>query len=79
MLVHIRQVPQGRLVGPCSQVRQRARIRASVVLPTPRLPVKRKAWAMRPVDSARVMVCTTASWPTTSWKLCGRYVRARTW
>ena len=35
------QVPHGSGVGPCSQLRQRARIRALVVLPHPRGPEKR--------------------------------------
>jgi hypothetical protein len=39
--VHDRQVPHGVGVGPCSQLRQRARIRALVVFPQPRGPLKR--------------------------------------
>ena len=35
------QVPQGVSVGPCSQFRQRARMRAEVVLPQPRGPENR--------------------------------------
>ena len=34
-------VPHGMGVGPCSQLRQRARMRALVVLPQPRGPLKR--------------------------------------
>jgi hypothetical protein len=34
-------VPQGVSVGPCAQFRQRARMRADVVLPHPRGPEKR--------------------------------------
>ena len=36
-----RQVPQGTAVGPCSQLRARARIRALDVLPQPRGPLNR--------------------------------------
>ena len=42
------QVPQGSAVGPCSQLSARARMRAVVVLPTPRAPEKMNDWAMRP-------------------------------
>ena len=34
-------VPQGVSVGPCAQFRQRARMRAEVVLPQPRGPLNR--------------------------------------
>src|SRR5919204_3065870 len=53
-------------------------MRAVVVLPQPRGPVKRNACATRPVRSALVSVRTTCSWPVRSWKRCGRYLRART-
>ena len=39
--VHAEQVPQGSGVTPVSQLRHLARIRARVVLPTPRVPVNR--------------------------------------
>ena len=39
--------PQGVTVGPLAQLSALARIRAVEVLPTPRTPEKRKAWAVR--------------------------------
>ena len=77
------QSPQGETVGPPvpsgpMQLRARAMIRAVVVLPTPRTPVRMKAWAMRPVAIAFDRVRTIASWPISSAKVCGRYLRART-
>ncbi len=53
-------------------------IRAVVVLPTPRTPVRMKACAIRPVGMAFESVRTIASCPITSAKVCGRYLRART-
>src|SRR5689334_11953139 len=53
-------------------------MRAVVVLPTPRTPVSTKACAMRPVAIALVSVRTIASWPISSAKVAGRYLRART-
>src|SRR5678816_4827893 len=47
MVVHGWQTPHGSAVGPFSQLRARPRILASVVLPTPRGPQKRKAWWTR--------------------------------
>ena len=46
--------PHGAAVGPPlpsgpTQLSARARMRAVVVLPTPRTPVSMKAWAMRPL------------------------------
>ena len=41
----------------------RARMRAVEVLPTPRTPVRMKAWAIRPVAMALVSVLTIASCP----------------
>jgi len=52
--------------------------RAVDVLPTPRTPVIRKAWASRPRLIALPSVWTIASWPINSRKLRGRYLRART-
>jgi hypothetical protein len=43
-------------------------MRAIDVLPVPRVPVKRKAWAIRPDSMARLRVCATWSCPTTSSK-----------
>ncbi len=70
--------PQGSGVGPFSQLSMRARMRAVVVLPTPRGPPKTKAWAMRPLAMAFRRVCVTARWPTTSSSFCGRQRRAIT-
>src|SRR5258708_39797311 len=53
-------------------------IRAVVVLPTPRTPVRMKEWAMRPVEMAFERVRTSASCPISSAKVVGRYLRART-
>ena len=52
--------------------------RAVEVLPTPRTPVSRKAWASRPRSIALPSVFTIASWPISSAKVCGRYLRAST-
>src|SRR5688500_1090068 len=75
--------PQGSMVGPpCPsgprQFSAFATSRAVEVLPTPRTPVSRKAWAIRPRSMALASVLTIASWPINSWKLCGRYLRAST-
>ena len=69
------QVPSGSAVGPWAQFSAFARIRASDVLPVPRGPANRYAWRTRPVEIAFFSVCTTASWPTTCSKSCGRYLR----
>src|SRR5207244_2392464 len=76
-------MPQGATVGPLepsgpTQLSARAMIRAVVVLPTPRTPVRMKAWAIRPVAIAFDKVRTIASWPISSAKVEGRYLRART-
>ena len=59
-------------------MRARAMMRAVVVLPTPRTPVSTKACASRPLAIALVSVRTMASWPISSRKLVGRYLRAST-
>ena len=51
--------PHGSPVGPFSQLRQRARMRAVVVLPTPRGPEKTNDCAMRPTAIALRSVCVT--------------------
>ena len=61
------------------QLRAMARMRAMVVLPMPRWPLKMYPWAMRSWASALARVTVTWSWPTTSAKRWGRYFRARTW
>jgi hypothetical protein len=53
-------------------------IRAVDVLPTPRTPVRMKAWAMRLASKAFRNVLTIASWPIRSAKVRGRYLRAST-
>ena len=53
-------------------------MRAAVVLPTPRIPVNRKACAIRPRLSACASVRVTCSWPTSSPKRSGRHLRAST-
>src|SRR5271157_5187031 len=63
--------------GP-TQLSPRASIRAVVVLPTPRTPVRMKACAMRPVAIAFDRVRTIAPCPISSAKVEGRYLRART-
>ncbi len=62
------QTPQGVMVGPPlpsgpMQFSARAMSRAVVVLPTPRTPVRMKAWASRPLLIAFESVRTMASWP----------------
>src|SRR5437660_785704 len=76
--VHGPQTPHGSAVGPFRQLSARARMRALVVLPHPRGPVKRNACATRPMRSAFDNVRTTCSCPVRSAKRCGRYLRART-
>ena len=51
------QMPQGVAVTPVAQLRLLARMRAIVVLPTPRVPVSRYAWCRRPRSSAWVSAC----------------------
>ncbi len=75
---HATQAPHGVAVGPCSQLSAFATRRAVVVFPTPRGPVKRKAWASWPVFSAFESVRTTCSCPDISPNAWGRYFLART-
>src|SRR5437764_7359641 len=80
---HCAHRPQGSAVAPPepsgpTQLRARARMRAVVVLPTPRTPVRMKACAIRPVAIAFDSVRTIASCPISSAKVEGRYLRART-
>jgi len=62
------QVPQGSMVGLSLAVQfsPLAMIRAVVVLPTPRTPVRMKAWAIRSWAKALVSVLTIASCPIRS-------------
>src|SRR3954469_24468409 len=55
-----------------------ARMRAIVVLPTPRVPVNRYAWCRRCCVSALASAWTTCAWPTSVSKLRGLYLRAST-
>ena len=67
---------------PVSQLRDLARMRAMVVLPTPRVPVNRKAWCSRSWSRALMRARSTCSWPTISAKLRGRHFSPgpdRTW
>ena len=67
-----------RSVPGCSSA-PRARIRAVVVLPTPRGPAKTKDCAIRFAAIALRSVWVTPRWPMTSSNRCGRHLRARTW
>src|SRR5580693_3665050 len=53
-------------------------MRAVVVLPTPRTPVRIQACGMRPASKPFDTVRTMASWPIRSSKVEGRYLRAST-
>ena len=75
---HTSHSPHGSAVGPSTQFRARARMRAVVVLPTPRGPANTNAWATRSRAMALRRVWVTPRWPTTSPKRCGRHLRART-
>ena len=77
------QTPQGSIVGPPApsgpvQFSPLAMMRAVVVLPVPRMPVRMKACAIRPASKAFLSVRTIASWPIRSAKVEGRYLRAST-
>ena len=77
------QTPHGSIVGPPApsgptQLSARAISRAVVVLPMPRTPVRMKAWWTRFSRMALVSVRTRTSWPISSSKVAGRYLRART-
>src|SRR3990167_583830 len=80
---HGSHTPHGSIVGPpCPsgpmQLSALAISRAVDVLPTPRTPVIRKACANRSRAMALPSVRTIASWPISSAKVCGRYLRAST-
>ena len=77
-------VPHGSVVPPApaspagaarSQFKHAARIFAIEVLPVPREPTNRYAWCTRPAATAPCSVRTTASWPTTSANVRGRWRR----
>src|ERR1700760_2776361 len=71
------QTPHGSGVGPCTQLSERARMRALEVLPQPRGPLNREAWLIRPLRSACRSGSVTCSWPLTSANVAGRYLRYR--
>src|SRR5450631_1511109 len=72
------QTLQGSWTTPSSQLRVLARMRAVLVLPTPRAPVNRKACATRPESMAFCRVRLTCSCPVSSENDWGRYFLART-
>src|SRR5262249_40793160 len=71
------QTPQGSGVGPFTQFRLRARIRALDVLPQPRGPLNRYAWLIRPLRNAWRSGAVTWSWPRSSANVAGRDFRYR--
>src|SRR4051794_25042605 len=77
---HDSHLPHGSGVGPGVdwQFSALAMIRALDVLPVPRVPQNRYAWAIRPDEIAFFSVCATWSCPTNWSKLFDRYLRART-
>src|SRR5688500_4162352 len=77
---HESHLRHGLVVGPSldRQLSDLARMRAIDVLPVPRVPVNRNAWAIRPDSIARLSVLATWSCPTTSSKVRERYFRAST-
>ena len=74
---HESHTPHGSGVGPLTQFRDLARMRALDVLPQPRGPLNRYAWLIRPLRSAWRSGSVTCSWPRTSAKVAGRYLRYR--
>src|SRR2546421_544959 len=72
---HESHSPHGSGVGPFSQLSERARIRALLVLPQPRGPENRYAWLNRPLRSACINGSVTCSCPMTSANVRGRYLR----
>ena len=74
--MHAAHTPHGVAVGPFSQLSARASARAAVVFPTPRAPVNRNAWWIRPIAIAFSRVRVTCGWPTISPKVDGRHLRA---
>src|SRR5215217_3208782 len=74
----VRHALHGRWLGSsCKQLIALASTRAVVVLPVPRGPLKRYAWATRSRRTAFCNVRTMCSWPTSSSlsKDWGRYLR----
>ena len=54
-----------------------AKILAQVVLPVPRVPVKRYAWEVRPSATCLRRVWVMWDWPMTSENVLGRHLRYR--
>src|SRR6204780_4956116 len=75
---HESQLPSGSAVGPFTQFKAFARIRALVVFPTPRTPEKMYACATRFDWIAFASVRVTCCCPTISLNVFGRYFRAIT-
>jgi hypothetical protein len=71
--------PHGSPEIPRSQFSALARMRAVVVLPLPRGPANRYAWAMRFWSRALRRVRVTCSWLITSPKAPGLYFSASGW
>ena len=61
----------------CSQLTALAKILAQVVLPVPRVPVKRYAWEVRPSATCLRRVWVMWDWPMTSENVLGRHLRYR--
>jgi hypothetical protein len=70
-----RQAEAARMFEMYTQFNERARIRAEEVFPQPRGPENRYAWLILPADNAVDSGSVTCSWPTTSAKIAGRYLR----
>jgi hypothetical protein len=73
--VQCSQSLQGVAVGPCSQLSALARIRAVEVLPVPRGPGEQVRVVEAVLSIAWTSVWITCCCPTTSSKVCGRYLR----
>ena len=68
---------QGSPSTGCSQLTALAKILAQVVLPVPRVPVKRYAWEVRPSATCLRSVWVMWDWPMTSENILGRHLRYR--
>ena len=78
LVMQLSHLQQGSPFCGFSQFIALAKILASVVLPTPRGPTKRYAWAVLFWMMAFFSVRTTCCCPTTSLKFCGRHFLAMT-
>ena len=68
-------MPHGVGVGPFWQFKDQAIIRALDVLPQPLGPLNKYAWWIFPDSKALDSGVVTCSWPITSAKIDGRYLR----